>query len=469
LEPEAPVHEIAEGVVENDAAADGIVATPEPVASGEVPAFASGEELAEPVEAAAPGGEAVEMAAPDAFPTEVPLHDPLMEEGQGVAQAASTTAPHVAAPYVDRGWASEVIILEDAADGDVFSSAPDVPLTPEEEAKRQAFEDLFNSDVPFPLEDYSIPLPAPAMVAPPSLTESSTQAAGELELEPEIVRDDSWDTVVVPEYHAEVAEAFEPASDPIFEGELLLEDPTPSSWSSLEIEQPAVVTPPEVLSESDAVQPEVISTSMPQVQTEEPAEVAEIPAAPSPVGASPAEQLPATEASPERSELVAEVAKVGALLVQMQAVRRVDDPIAHARTGDEFRQTEAAPYLHSFSGAAEAESSPEQANEVVQIEAAPAPAPVPVPVETELQETAAAPTQGENEVEPELVSAPLEVTPEEMAHYRAEALEDETALASAPVDAMNEAERIHKAVEVVFDRFKPLLVAAIVRELVRRD
>jgi hypothetical protein len=96
-------------------------------------------------------------------------------------------------------------------------------------------------------------------------------------------------------------------------------------------------------------------------------------------------------------------------------------------------------------------------------------APLSVPVETELQETAATPTPSETEVEPELVSAPLEVTPEEMAHYRAEALEDGSALASAPANGMNDAERIHKAVEVVFDRFRPLLVAAIVRELVRRD
>jgi hypothetical protein len=34
---------------------------------------------------------------------------------------------------------------------------------------------------------------------------------------------------------------------------------------------------------------------------------------------------------------------------------------------------------------------------------------------------------------------------------------------------LNEAERIHHAIERVFDRFKPLLVAAIVRELARQD
>ncbi len=34
---------------------------------------------------------------------------------------------------------------------------------------------------------------------------------------------------------------------------------------------------------------------------------------------------------------------------------------------------------------------------------------------------------------------------------------------------LSEAERIHHAIELVFDRFRPLLVAAIVRELARHD
>jgi hypothetical protein len=43
--------------------------------------------------------------------------------------------------------------------------------------------------------------------------------------------------------------------------------------------------------------------------------------------------------------------------------------------------------------------------------------------------------------------------------------------ASSPevIRRSSEAERIHQAVERVFDRFKPLLVAAIVRELARHD
>jgi hypothetical protein len=40
---------------------------------------------------------------------------------------------------------------------------------------------------------------------------------------------------------------------------------------------------------------------------------------------------------------------------------------------------------------------------------------------------------------------------------------------STEVRRSSEAERLHQAVERVFDRFKPLLVAAIVRELARHD
>ena len=76
--------------------------------------------------------------------------------------------------------------------------------------------------------------------------------------------------------------------------------------------------------------------------------------------------------------------------------------------------------------------------------------------------------QFEPEAEPELVSSPLEMTREELAPRQGRGRWTRPRR-SAPEDGLNEAERIHKAVERVFDRFRPLLVAAIVRELVRRD
>jgi hypothetical protein len=42
-------------------------------------------------------------------------------------------------------------------------------------------------------------------------------------------------------------------------------------------------------------------------------------------------------------------------------------------------------------------------------------------------------------------------------------------VAAETISRSSEAERVHQAVERVFDRFKPLLVAAIVRELARHD
>ena len=70
----------------------------------------------------------------------------------------------------------------------------------------------------------------------------------------------------------------------------------------------------------------------------------------------------------------------------------------------------------------------------------------------------AAPIQEFSEAEP-LQSAALEL----------EQSMGEIASPPAISSRLSEAERIHHAIELVFDRFKPLLVAAIVRELARRD
>ena len=170
-------------------------------------------------------------------------------------------------------------------------------------------------------------------------------------------------------------------------------------------------------------------------------------------------------ASPERSELVAEVAKVEALLVQMQAVRQVGEAAESCAHRDRVRSSRKRRLICNLWRCCSGGVRAAEATEEAPIEAAA----VPAPVEPESQEVVVAPLPPEPEVEPELVSSPLETTPEELAHARAEQVEDEPAFAPAPEDGLNEAERIHKAVERVFDRFRPLLVAAIVRELIRRD
>jgi CheY-like chemotaxis protein len=435
MEPETAAPIDAPVATHDDAAADAQTASSEPAGIMAESAVAAASAIAidaEPSECeqAVAAGEAAVAAVPAAEPDSSlqaePFLELLVEAQEEVAQA------DVAASDTDAGGLPELIFLEDfAADGEDCMTAADEPLTQEQEARRRAFEDLFNADVPFPLEEASGPISAPETVTPPILIESPEQEVGEIVLEPESAMDDLQDALLAPAPGPEVAELLDPtpAADPVFEGEILLEDNPASSLPSVEIEQLPVEDDSSVLGDSYTVRP-----------AEEP-------------------ELPASVASPERSELVAEVAKVEALLVQMLAVRQVGEQAGHAHSETEFQQTEAAPYLQSFGGAAQEEFTPLQATAA------------PVPIETELLEDVAAPMPAEPEVEPELVSSPLETTPEELANARAEveASVDETAFAPAPVDGLNQAERLHKAVELVFDRFRPLLVAAIVRELVRRD
>ncbi len=455
-------HHATHEATHDQAAADPAMAGPEPATLASEPA------------------EGEEPLAFDSSLREELVLEPLVEAPEELAQTG------VVASGTDAAGLPELILLDDAAaDDEDYMTVMDEPLTPEQEARRQAFEDLFNSDVPFPLEEAPGPIHH-AEIAPPcleqsSLPESPAPEVREIAREPEIAADDFPDAFVSSAAEPEAVEVVEPppASDPLFAGEPQLEDFSASSAPSLEIEPPPVEESSSVLGDGYTVRPDVISESMPQFQTEVPANGLETPAAAAPAEAAPVEKThPAPVASPERSELFAEVAKVEALLVQMQAVRQVGEPAGHAPGVTEFPQPEAAPsYLQSswptsascpstqMGGAVAVESAPLQATEDAPIELAAAPA----PVEAELPEAEAAPVQHEQELEPELVSVPLETTPEELAHARAEAVEEEPAFAPAPEDGLNEAERIHKAVERVFDRFRPLLVAAIVRELVRRD
>jgi hypothetical protein len=87
-------------------------------------------------------------------------------------------------------------------------------------------------------------------------------------------------------------------------------------------------------------------------------------------------------------------------------------------------------------------------------------------METELHESGAL-VQQAPEAEPLRVGLPPEVAEGEQPLSGSEVCVDETSSVSA--QRLQDAERIHKAVEKVFDRFRPLLVAAIVREMARLD
>jgi CheY-like chemotaxis protein len=84
---------------------------------------------------------------------------------------------------------------------------------------------------------------------------------------------------------------------------------------------------------------------------------------------------------------------------------------------------------------------------------------MPVRVEVPPVQVEAAQMQEAIEAAEPLQSAPLEV----------EQSSGDISSPPAVTSRLSEAERIHHAIELVFDRFKPLLVAAIVRELARQD
>ena len=326
----------------------------------------------------------------------------------------------VATSSVDAGAAPEALIPEDAAaNGEFLLTATAAQLAQVEEAGSQAFEELYNSDAPFPLEGDSAPLPAPAMVTPPSLTEIAQHESCEIEPDPEIGMDDRQDTFLAPAPDPELAEVFEPirADEPMFDSELRLEETLSANQPFPGLVQHPVEASSSVLDDNYTLRPDVVSDPMPQFPAEAPTEAPEILRAADAVENEP----PAPTVSPEHSDLVAEVAKVEALLVQMQAVRQVEERTELGHAGIELQQAEVAP------------------------------------------------VQRGPEAEPELVSSPLEMAPPELLPARSEARGDETSSAYGAGPGLNEAERIHKAVERVFDRFRPLLVAAIVRELARLD
>jgi hypothetical protein len=232
------------------------------------------------------------------------------------------------------------------------------------------------------------------------------------------------------------------------------------------VEQPAEAP---ASADNSTLLPNVTGDSMPQFYAEAPAEAPESPRA---VAAVESEPLPPV-ASPERSQLVAEVAKVEALLVQMQAVGQVDQAeteLAHPEI--EFQPSDAASYfLQPDASTVEPESAAVPAHEPVQQETQEEAVTETAQIETELPASEDVPVQCEPEAEPEQVGLPPEMAPAELAHPGTEAWVDETSSQTSPALAqrLDDAERIHRAVEKVFDRFRPLLVAAIVREMARLD
>jgi hypothetical protein len=323
---------------------------------------------------------------------ETPVTDPLLE----VQEAAVPSS--VATTSEDAGQALKEILVEVApADEEVAATASAVQFAQDEEARRLAFEELFNSTEAIPLEEDSAAGAEPLMEALPSIANTSREQIDDIaqDSELETPSDDNQSAFIVSEPDPYLLEeeptlhAFEkiPNRDP-----LLLEDESASSWPMEQVLEPR----------------EASTSARGKIDLPQPEEGSDLTA----------------EAPVEARPLAAE---------------------SHPETLEIF---ETAPAAERAQRVPEAELEPAR----TAVEAAPEPVHVDEP---------------RPEPEPVLVAPVL--APVEPAHCEV-ATHVEAASSSPEVSSRpSEVERIHQAVERVFDRFKPVLIAAIVRELARHD
>jgi CheY-like chemotaxis protein len=391
---EVEVEPLVESVV------DGPVSTEAPAAESVAPELDT-----EDVEAAVTEESAAE-AAPDTDPLfEVAEQDAPSSFADAVEEEASETAVELEpAGDANEVWAEEASQASnnevDTADEPIFAAA--VPAN--EEARRAAFEALFNSDVPFPLQEDFRGEAEFKSEAEAQNADADAAEPLELEAEPEL------ETVELSALDGEEEAAALPSSDALAEA-----DPS---------DEPHFYTA--------ELQEELLETTA-------------------------AESPSAYDGAVERTELVAEVAKVEALLEQMRAMRQSEaDPQASSAMEESTGQETSPLEDMAVTGASEFVEEPPLAGSCP-------------------EESAAAPQTG-SEVEAFLPSPGSEQSGQEFQAQSeaalAEALAEEASAQAAGNDSGSDPAqngRIQGAVEKVFERFRPLLVAAIAEELRRRD
>ena len=442
-----------------------------------------------------------------------PEMDPLLELQEAAPGSEGASGE-------DRGLAAQEILGEAAPvrEEAVPAFAAEQPAL-DEEARRLAFEALFNSTELIPLEENPAPPVELPMEALPSIADvSGDQTVGiEPDSELETLSDDSLPAFLADEPDPYLLEEEQPlhAVGEIPDRDPLLEGGEASTWGAEEAAAPEGAQ----ASDSGEVFPaqpeeggslpaaaEVITVEAPQPLAEYLPEAVDVPAA-APV----AERAPMEiEAVPEP---LAEMAAVpqwltesdcGAVEVLAPPLPAVSVPMVSEPAEEpaqavveaapvEAQQTAAEPLAESAAVEAITVEAPEALAEtdpqVLEVLAAP-PVTESEPVIPEAaapaQDTVeAAPAQMETEspleplqvapqfVEPYTEAEPVPVAPiaaPAEAVHREAALQTETLAATADVPPRpNDAERIHQAVERVFDRYRPVLIAAIVRELIRHD
>ncbi len=487
---------------------------------------------------------------PESSTAEVPAIDPLLEVPGPVEIPPSILDESV----LEVGEPPRHVVADGFPEEEeqVLPDEPEEVLSPEEEARRKAFEDLFNSsDLP-PLEDLP---PAPsAMQADilPSISSAHEHDVDHIQLDPELeplgrsfdygeqpsavsaeldpclLEEEEERKVIgaIPErdvlleqshesnlhvgetpseeFLTSAGEQFPVQAVPPFEAEpSALLDAHATEVEDLlghasEPEPPAAVPEEEPFPEASqiAAPADITPVIKPPIEAEPPA-VEHLPAEPehaeepvaTTVGESPAIEPP-VEIEPEPIE---------AAHAEPEHIEPA--PVEPAIAEPEYASTESHSFLPTFaelaSGAGLAAAlpalthvvesgfeekllaapEPERAHHEPEPQAAAEPL-VAAPaasmesaeveeVEPEPEVQAVAPTQEIVNAEPE---APLAEEAQPATHLadQRESVAAASALSSEAIRSA-EAERIHQAVERVFDRFKPLLIAAIVRELARLD
>ena len=484
---------------------------------------------------------------------DIPSLDPLldMQEADLPSDLSEASTGDVEAQEV---FEPEVAGVQD-------NSAPDLSedqLSSEEEARRLAFEELFNSPDPIPLDDFSAP---PAKIAEDPLLdnpESDHSAIFVQDSDAEPLSLDGQPELAVPEIDSHPVnevklEEAEPTSvigaipdrDPLLEetnfpeAECALEPEKafisiPSELESLQFSEIAEPTPESLLVNSPAAEAQqTVAEAHPEApevfELEQPAEIA--PAIEIEQVSEPgvkfeieptSETTDAAQAIPEQPEvrIVSETASAETQAEpepaysapELQVAEPEPEVIEIAYVAEAVHAVEAVPEQPEIQQIVpeaappepQAESEPayvaselqvaEPEPEVLDIEhvAGAVHAAEAVPEQPEVQEIVSetAPAATQAEPEPECVASESQVAEPEPAHLEAQAAvgvmsvfselktpeqicpEPEahaTEISSSPESSieLTEAERVSQAVDRVFNRFKRLLVKAIVRELER--
>ena len=340
----------------------------------------------------------------------------------------------------------------DIAPTQTVLTSPAVPLSPEEEARRAAFEVLFNSDEAPPLEEVPLLLSPSALSVLPSISDSPNDYVCDIkpDAELELLGDESRQHFVDPGLDPNLVEEGQPA-DPLVgtigtipDRDPLLDDALPQAvWQTTASVQNPEETNVSISNAMNSSQldegPGLMPVSAPEAAPAEALPEAHVEIAP-PIEAHASEiAQTAPEAVPELPQILTEAAPAIAQPAELEP----------APSGVEMHLAEAA-LVSLAAGAAALPAKPAvAATEVV----------------PERVEAAPVSVQSAPEKEPEiLAAAPVEATV-----LQPELQVAESSSSPGASTRSDEAERVHQAVERVFERFKPLLIAAIVRELARRD